>query len=271
MDNDTPVVDSRDGKVIGLQESYLNNTGGPNGEGNYVMVQHLPTTGSCTGGVTCRVSLYYHLDYNGALVGNGDVVSAGQQIALSGNTGNSSDPHLHYQLMSGTCQTNACDEDPRLWTTDPGRLPYKDQFIAQSQTGTIHIVQGSQISFWIQVKNLGGQTWTTTNDPNGFGRIILLSTDSGAGASQVASPFRASDWESSTVVGVADQASVAPDATATFSFHLSAPATLATGTYSQYFNLKASSLFPFWRNNTVWHPLTIVVDPYVCPTHGQTC
>lgn len=39
---------------------------------------------------------YYHLAHDGALVAEGDRVEAGQLIALSGNTGHTTMPHLHF-------------------------------------------------------------------------------------------------------------------------------------------------------------------------------
>ena len=41
---------------------------------------------------------YYHLLKDGALVDVGDEVRAGQKIALSGNTGHTTIPHLHFAV-----------------------------------------------------------------------------------------------------------------------------------------------------------------------------
>lgn len=59
---------------------------GPYGYGNYVVLAH-------QGGLT---TLYGHL--NKALVKVGDVVSQGQLVGLEGSTGNSTGPHLHFEL-----------------------------------------------------------------------------------------------------------------------------------------------------------------------------
>jgi murein DD-endopeptidase MepM/ murein hydrolase activator NlpD len=39
---------------------------------------------------------YYHLQHNGAFVKVGNSVAQGQQIGLSGNTGHTTMPHLHF-------------------------------------------------------------------------------------------------------------------------------------------------------------------------------
>lgn len=55
---------------------------------NFVVVLHPDgTTGE-----------YYHLDHEGVLVEVGDTVTRGQKIALSGNTGHTTMPHLHFAV-----------------------------------------------------------------------------------------------------------------------------------------------------------------------------
>jgi len=56
---------------------------------NYLTIQH--SNG--------EFSQYAHLKYKGALVKMGDNVRQGQLIALSGNTGFSVAPHLHFQVL----------------------------------------------------------------------------------------------------------------------------------------------------------------------------
>lgn len=46
-------------------------------------------------------AVFAHLRRNSVRVSAGDRVTAGQQLAECGNSGNSSEPHLHFQLMDG--------------------------------------------------------------------------------------------------------------------------------------------------------------------------
>ncbi|MGQ7244855.1 peptidoglycan DD-metalloendopeptidase family protein [Salinicola sp. V024] len=66
-----------------------------NGAGNYVVIRH-------DNGYKTR---YMHLSKR--LVSEGERVSRGQKIALSGNTGRSTGPHLHYELMVNNNQVDA--------------------------------------------------------------------------------------------------------------------------------------------------------------------
>jgi murein DD-endopeptidase MepM/ murein hydrolase activator NlpD len=75
----SPVLVADDGIVILVGS-------GPYGYGNYLVVQH-------QGGLT---TLYGH--FSRSLVHVGDQVMQGQPIGLEGSTGNSTGPHLHFEL-----------------------------------------------------------------------------------------------------------------------------------------------------------------------------
>lgn len=91
------VIASKSGKVIyptsTSQTSYRDNghygntDGG--GYGNYVMIEH--NDGSYT--------LYAHLAQNSITVLAGDIVKQGQVIGKLGNSGSSTGPHLHFEVI----------------------------------------------------------------------------------------------------------------------------------------------------------------------------
>ncbi|MDA3899553.1 MAG: M23 family metallopeptidase [Spirochaetes bacterium] len=60
----------------------------PNARGNAILIEHDDGT----------VGVYFHLKQNGALVKKGDTVVQGQPIALSGSSGFTTGPHLHFAV-----------------------------------------------------------------------------------------------------------------------------------------------------------------------------
>ncbi|MBN8673696.1 MAG: M23 family metallopeptidase [Chitinophagales bacterium] len=88
MKRGTKILAAREGVVVRVKED--GDRGGWNKKyrpyGNNIVIQH--TDGSRSG--------YWHLQFNGALVSVGDTVQKGQVIALSGKTGYTATPHLHF-------------------------------------------------------------------------------------------------------------------------------------------------------------------------------
>lgn len=77
----TPIVASASGEVI------ISRVGGwHGGYGNYIVIAHENGT----------QTLYAHLSHN--IVSAGQVVEKGQLIALMGSTGNSTGPHVHFEI-----------------------------------------------------------------------------------------------------------------------------------------------------------------------------
>ena len=92
----TPVHAAADGVVIktaNLTKSY----------GTYIVIQH--KNGLRT--------WYAHGQYNSFQVEEGQIVKRGQLIMLSGNTGNSTGPHLHFEVRVKPYNYSDCRVDPR--------------------------------------------------------------------------------------------------------------------------------------------------------------
>lgn len=90
----TTVHAARGGVVIRLQKDH--DRGGWNRKyrpfANYVVIQHDDST---------RAG-YWHLQKDGVLVNIGDTVKAGQPIGISGKTGYSATPHLHFMVWKNS-------------------------------------------------------------------------------------------------------------------------------------------------------------------------
>ena len=86
------IVAADNGFVVGVVDEYKDGGNSPKWRdfANYITLYH-PDSGALT--------QYAHLDHEGSLVSLGDTVIVGQPIALSGNTGFSTIPHLHFNVL----------------------------------------------------------------------------------------------------------------------------------------------------------------------------
>lgn len=88
MDIGTSIVATRAGTVVEFEEG--NSDGGGCSKLNFLKIQHSDGT----------IANYLHLTHNGVLVSLGQSVTQGMAIALSGNSGCSSGPHLHFMVQT---------------------------------------------------------------------------------------------------------------------------------------------------------------------------
>ncbi|MFP7486486.1 M23 family metallopeptidase [Priestia filamentosa] len=93
---DEEIVALADGKVIKIVDGNKDNIPGEmdpkNPAGNYVILEHSEK----------EYSLLAHLKESSIQVKRGDLVKEGQCIGKCGNSGNSSEPHLHFQVMDSS-------------------------------------------------------------------------------------------------------------------------------------------------------------------------
>lgn len=85
---------AREGKVVMIKENSkkYGRTRKFANFANYIIIQHDDGT----------TAAYYHLKYNGVLIENGDIVKRGQAIGISGMTGFTTTPHLHFVVHKTT-------------------------------------------------------------------------------------------------------------------------------------------------------------------------
>ena len=270
-----PVVSTRSGIVVTSIESNPDNPGSAcvdDKPANMIVIDH---------GVNAtqgRYSRYLHLTKDGSLVATGDHISAGQMIGTSGNSGITCGAHLHYGLAdSPTAITPQHSYDPDgylpdnvKWTTPQsphGRAPWLTDYVSQLTAtspdveGAIDVCYGSTVTYWVKFKNLGGRTWSWSNDIDNRGKVVLYSTTSAGTATQT-SALQASDWETSSRITTADTSAVAADGTGTFTFGIKGGGT-AGQTTTLYLNIFAFNLKALKYNDQVR------VKVFVVPT--QAC
>lgn len=91
----TPILAARAGIVIASSAQNVEKYRNPR-LSNYVYILHEDRT----------IAKYHHLRYEGIKVMIGEKVEQGEFIALSGNTGRSTGPHLHFEVCSPSDGTN---------------------------------------------------------------------------------------------------------------------------------------------------------------------
>jgi len=87
MPEGTPIIAARGGVVVKTESGQTGR--GTNPAGNFVRVLHDDGT----------MGVYLHLKQGSVCVREGQRVSVGSALALSGNTGNSTGPHLHFVVQ----------------------------------------------------------------------------------------------------------------------------------------------------------------------------
>jgi murein DD-endopeptidase MepM/ murein hydrolase activator NlpD len=90
MPEGTPIIAARSGVVVKIENSQIGR--GNDASGNFVRVQHDDGT----------QGVYLHLKQGSVSVRPGQRVAVGSALGLSGNTGNSSGPHLHFVVQQST-------------------------------------------------------------------------------------------------------------------------------------------------------------------------
>jgi Peptidase family M23 len=130
-----PIIASADGVVVDVQDGLPNSQSLPNPP------PVPPIEDSVGNHVTLKIGdglylLYAHMDPGSVAVSKGQTVSRGQQLGLIGTSGNSTTPHLHFQVM--TTPTFFPTESPpfvfdhftvlgqvteRIWDDDLGLQP----------------------------------------------------------------------------------------------------------------------------------------------------
>ncbi|HEX4422569.1 MAG TPA: M23 family metallopeptidase [Kofleriaceae bacterium] len=112
----TPVLAARPGMVVatnaiaqgsGTTPDFLEDR-----RANFVVIRHSDGT----------LGEYLHLSPSGVEVHPGQIVERGQEIALSGNTGFSSTPHLHFQVITASEDGIAKHPFPFKLAVRPGKI-----------------------------------------------------------------------------------------------------------------------------------------------------
>ncbi len=121
-----PVLSPGRGTVIDVMDELPDNQLGDTGKtvraiGNYVLIRHS----------AAEYSVLAHLRRGSAAVGIAQKVQAGDVVGDCGNSGHSTDPHLHYHLQNSPYLNHYAIEEPESIRPVFGIKPYFSNILRQ--------------------------------------------------------------------------------------------------------------------------------------------
>jgi hypothetical protein len=131
------------GGTVSVYDNKLPNTGGTTGDyGNYIKINHGTINGHAW------ETRYAHLSTGTFTVKDGAAVSRGQILALSGNSGWSTGPHLHFEVRKDGIPVDPYSTADYLWTTNPPSHAYEISDytpVKFSDSNTVYLYSNSQL------------------------------------------------------------------------------------------------------------------------------
>ena len=107
----SPVIAARPGVVVTVRDGNPDGTRRV-GDENFLIIEHDDG----------ELSRYIHLRQDGVLVAEGERVAAGDTVALSGNSGRSVFPHLHFDVAD-RCGADGCRTRPAAFLNAEPPIP----------------------------------------------------------------------------------------------------------------------------------------------------
>ena len=238
----TPVHAAAPGTVIRMNDNCDNrgslSSGCGGGFGNHVLIQH-------AGG---RATLYAHFSPRSGLPRVGQSVGCGDRLGLSGNSGRSSGPHMHFEVRDGVTGEGsyfsrpptdpfggACSSQATsLWAggagpaqtcsaAGAGAMPRGDDsaFVGATISTRQQVNPGGHVRQTWRLRNTGSTTWAHPQ----------------YGLARTSGPA----FEGPASIGLAEATTVAPGGTSAFIFDATAP--MEPGVYTARFRMSQGTAF----------------------------
>jgi hypothetical protein len=134
------ILSPADGEVVevvgGLRDNKPKELNSFSFIGNYIMIKHNETTFSILG----------HLKQDSATVQVGDKVMAGDKIALCGNSGYTTDPHLHFHVQDSDIFARVDDNYKRIDVAKGKKVHFGMIRVSDSTKTNYSPIKGDKVS-----------------------------------------------------------------------------------------------------------------------------